>query len=79
MAVKTITIDMEAYDLLASRKRPGESFSKVIKRTLRAGTCTALEFLDRLDAVLLDDATLDGIEVQIRNRATDFPSEVILD
>ena len=34
MAVKTITIDMESYSLLAFRKRNGESFRKVIKRTL---------------------------------------------
>ena len=32
MSVKTVTLSSDAYAALASRKRPGESFSDVVRR-----------------------------------------------
>lgn len=35
MRSKSISLDAEAYELLRAQKRPGESFSDVVKRELR--------------------------------------------
>ncbi|HEV2317732.1 MAG TPA: antitoxin VapB family protein [Thermoplasmata archaeon] len=35
MAGKTVALDTEAYALLRQRKRPGETFSEVVRRELR--------------------------------------------
>jgi len=35
MAAKTVALDHEAYALLAKAKRQGETFSDVVKRTVR--------------------------------------------
>jgi predicted CopG family antitoxin len=67
MAVKTITIDMEAYDLLASRKKEGQSFSEVIKQEL-GGAMSARELRTALSSICLDPDTLKAVEKQVRRR-----------
>ena len=43
MVVKTITVTKEAYEVLASEKKPSESFTEVILRTYKKkGTVEAL-------------------------------------
>ena len=66
MAVKTITIDLEAYDALARRKGPGESFSDVIKKQFQGGT--GADLLRAVQRSRLSDKTLDAVERQVRNR-----------
>lgn len=67
MAVKTITIDMEAYELLSRQKRNGLSFSAVIKEHFGSSK-TASQLLRSLPALGLDVRTLDQIERQVRKR-----------
>ncbi|MEZ5317347.1 MAG: antitoxin VapB family protein [Vicinamibacterales bacterium] len=67
MAVKTITIDVEAYGILARRKRAGESFSQVIKREF--GKRPTVGGLRAVLAGLHPGAdTLDAIEAEVRGR-----------
>ena len=67
MAVKTITIDLEAYGLLARRKHRGQSFSQVIKAHFGRQP-TVSTFLAALKATRLSDQALRGIEDQIKRR-----------
>lgn len=67
MAVKTITIDMEAYEVLSRHKRDGQSFSQVIKEHF-GRQMTVGRFRERLRSVRLSDDTLDAIEAQIKAR-----------
>jgi predicted CopG family antitoxin len=69
MAVKTITIDLEAYDALARHKRPGQSFSQVIKQHFGPRK-TVAAFRRSLRDVHLSDRTLEGMERMIRSRGT---------
>ena len=68
MAVKTITIDIEAYERLARLKRSGQSFSQVIKEHLPAAGTTASDLLARLDVTAVSDETLTEIERVIEAR-----------
>ncbi len=68
MAVKTITIDMDAYERL-SRLKDGDSFSQVIKKYLPSPGATAGDLLSALDEVEVSDETLDAVEAVIVDRA----------
>jgi predicted CopG family antitoxin len=67
MAVKTITIDMEAYEILSAEKKGKESFSKLIKRRIRP-ECTGRTLLAVLPSHLLSEDTLDRTEELVRSR-----------
>jgi predicted CopG family antitoxin len=78
MAVKTITIDMEAYNLLAGEKKGKESFSRVIKRKLRP-VHTADNLLRNLDKVNISESTLARTEEIIRSRRESIASSPVIE
>jgi predicted CopG family antitoxin len=67
MAVKTITIDLEAYGLLSREKREGQSFSDVIKAHFTP-LPSAGRFRRLIQAAKLDRDAVDAIEAVIRAR-----------
>ena len=67
MAVKTITIDMDAYTLLSRHKREGQSFSQVIKAHFGPQP-TAGRFLAHVRAIRVSAPALDAMERQVRAR-----------
>jgi predicted CopG family antitoxin len=67
MAGKNIKIDLEAYRLLAARKRKGESFSDVIKRVLRQRS-TARSLLEAVENVKLSEEALDKLQEIVESR-----------
>lgn len=70
MAVKTITLDLEAYELLRRRKRGAQSFSQVVKEHFRPQH-TVGDVRRALDGVELEGETLDAIDDQISRRSID--------
>jgi predicted CopG family antitoxin len=67
MAVKTITIDLEAYALLARHKEAGQSFSQVIKAHFGPQP-TAGRFRALVRTVRLSEETLGAVEHLVRAR-----------
>jgi predicted CopG family antitoxin len=70
MATKTITLDLEAYDLLRRHKRGKQSFSEVVKQHFGPRR-TIQEFRSALPDAMLSEETLDAIEQQIELRQKD--------
>ena len=79
MAVKTITIDMEAYTILSSLKKGNESFSQVIKKTLYKESKTAERLLENLDSCLLGADTLEVTDRITNDRNLSMTDSPILD
>ena len=67
MAVKTITIDIEAYDTLARHKKPGQSFSQVIKAHFGPRK-TVAAFRQALQGAAFSSGTLDAIDQVVNSR-----------
>ncbi len=77
MAVKTITIDLEAYEILARRKRAGQSFSQVIKERL-GGTRKGSDLRAVMSRVRMSPDALNSIERQVRRRRTQLARPIRL-
>lgn len=78
MAVKTITIDMEAYDTLSRHKRAGQSFSQVIKAHFGPQP-TAGRLLERIGTIRLSDDALEAMDAVVAGRKRHAARAVPLD
>jgi hypothetical protein len=67
MAVKTITIDMEAYTLLSRLKGDGKSFSQVIKAHFQPSP-TAGRFREMVRTARVSGDTLVALDDVVKNR-----------
>lgn len=67
MAVKTITIDVEAYEALSRHKGQGQSFSQVIKSHF-GGRRTGRNLKRIIEQLRMPEATIDRIEAIVKAR-----------
>ena len=70
MAVKTITIDLNAYEILKRHKREGQSFSQVIKAHFAAPK-TGRDLRASLERVVLADEAVETIDRLVAGRRED--------
>lgn len=72
MAVKTITIDIEAYETLVRARQGNESFSTVIKNTLGAASHTGDALLRGLSEIDAGDDFLEAMDRVVAEREHDL-------